>query len=104
MTASPFLRPPPLRTVVLAATGQDVRQCQNCACCDIIDCDDLDLAIYELVQMVIMNDERVLTSRTVWSDAVFQAAQKICVYDLDVQPVILALRNEARRRGLTRVQ
>jgi hypothetical protein len=48
-----------------------------------------------------MNDEEVLTSRTVWSDAVLKAAKDACARELDLEKILLVLREEAHRRGLT---
>jgi len=56
-----------------------------------------------LLQMVIMNDDEVLTSRTVWSDHVFESARHACANGLDMQAVLQALRDEARRRGLVAI-
>ncbi len=91
---------PPLRLAVLAATGQDVRRCARCSfCADFISPGD-DLSLEMVLQLVIMNDEEVLTSRTVWSDAALEAARQRCVGSLDVPAILQALRVEARRRGL----
>ena len=47
-----------------------------------------------------MNDEEVLTSRTLWSDEALKRARLMCVSTMDVAAIMLALRDEARRRGL----
>ena len=104
MTESAFLRHAALRTVVLAATDQDVRKCRSCALCDDETFDDQDISLTMLVQMVIMNDEEVLTSRTLWSDQVFGAARHACTSALNLEAIILALRAEAQRRGLSGIE
>ncbi len=91
---------PSLRTIVLAAAGQDVRRCGNCALCEDIVCDDQDVPLQMLVQWVIVNDERALTCRTLWSDPFMQKADGACTNDLDVPAIFMALRAEARRRGI----
>lgn len=91
---------PSLRTMVLAATGQDVRQCCNCALCADIVSDDQDVPLEMLVQWVIVSDERALTCRTLWSDESLKQARRACANNLDIQAVILALRGEAWRRGI----
>jgi len=47
-----------------------------------------------------MNDEEVLTSRTLWSDEVLHCAQEACARELDLEKILLVLREEAVRRGL----
>lgn len=90
----------PLRSVVLAATNQDVRRCAHCSFCGDRVEPDQDISLESVVQLVVLNDEEVLTSRTVWSDAALQAARHACTSSLDMEAVLLALREEARRRGL----
>lgn len=93
-------RPPSLRQVILTTTGQDVRQCQQCALCDEHVDAEQDLTFATLVQLVQMNDEEALTSRTVWSERVLQSARHRCTSRLNLEAIVLALRDEARRRGL----
>jgi len=93
-------RLPSLRAVVLAASGQDVRQCWHCAFCGDIVEPEQDLSVESLLQLVLMNDEEVLTSNTLWSEQVLQSAESMCANSLDIGAVIRALRVEARRRGL----
>jgi heterodisulfide reductase subunit C len=92
----------PLRVRVLSATGQDVRRCQHCAFCDDLLDPDQDLTLQSLLQLVVMNDEEVLTSRTLWSERVLRAARHICTSGLDVPAILLTLREEARRQGLVK--
>jgi heterodisulfide reductase subunit C len=61
-----------------------------------------DIPMDSLIQLVIMNDEEVLTSRTVWSDEVLLSAHDACARELDLEKVLLVLREEAIRRGLVR--
>ena len=96
----PASRPGPLRVIVLAATGQDVRKCQHCDACSTRLAPDQDVTLETLLQMVVMNDEEALTCRTLWSDAMLASAPKVCVNGVDVEAVMLALRREAYRRGL----
>lgn len=100
--SAPRTRPGPLRAIVLAATGQDVRKCQHCDFCSTNMEPDQDISLESLLQLVIMNDEEVLTCRTLWSDAVLASAPHLCGNSLDIEAVLLALRDEARRRGLDR--
>ncbi len=93
-------RPPSLRQVVLTATGQDVRRCQQCALCDEPVDAEQDLTFTTLVQLIQMNDDEALTSRTVWSERVLQSARHRCTSRLNLEAIVLALRAEALRRGL----
>jgi heterodisulfide reductase subunit C len=86
-----------LRALVLAETGQDVRRCSHCDFCNLI---TQDISLQMLMQMVLMNHEEVLTTRTLWSDEVLQSAQHACSSNLNMKAVLLALRAEAARRGV----
>ncbi len=91
-------RQPVLRSSVLAASGQDVRRCKNCWLCDDVTIGDQDITLGMLVQLTLLNDAEVLTSRTLWSDEMLQAAQRACTNGLNLSAVMLALRAEAQRR------
>jgi len=96
-------RLPSLRMVVLAATGQDLRRCSHCSFCSdaLKETAGLDLGLEMVLQLAVINDEEVLTSRTLWSDRALDAARHACTSGLDIGAVLLALRDEARQRGLT---
>jgi heterodisulfide reductase subunit C len=87
-----------LRLAVLAA-GQDVRKCKSCADCAHVWSDDQDISLEMLIELVKLNDEEALTSRTLWSEGAFDTAQFACSNGIDLQAVILALRQEAIRLG-----
>ena len=91
--------PASLRQVVLNTAGQDVRQCRGCALCDARLDAAQDLSVPTLVQLVLQNDDEVLTSRTLWSEAVLAGARQLCAKNLKLDLILLALRDEARRRG-----
>ncbi len=93
-------RNPSLRSTVISATGQDVRHCQACLECDVPKAAGLDVPLGTLIQMVLYNDDEVLTSRTLWSESVLVGARYVCKRGLDLQAIMLALREEALRRGL----
>ncbi len=86
--------------IVLAQTGQDVGQCCSCALCEEITDNDGDVSLSMLMQWILANDERALTTATVWSDEVLRKADHVCTNQLDIPAVLLALRSEASRRGL----
>ena len=89
-----------LRSVVLTATGQDVRKCWHCSACSEIADDSLDVSLEMLLQMIVMNDEEVLTTRALWSPTVLERAEHQCPNSLNLSAVLLALRTEAERRGV----
>jgi heterodisulfide reductase subunit C len=89
-----------LRRLILTKTGQDVTRCRGCQLCNTEDSHDQDIPLDSLIQLVIMNDEEVLTSRTLWSDEVLHHAREACVRELDMEKILLVLREEAVRRGL----
>jgi heterodisulfide reductase subunit C len=89
-----------LRKIVLIQTGQDVARCMGCQFCDGIPSQDMDIPFTSLVQLINLNDEEVLTSKTVWSEEVLKYARKACSRQLNLEAIILALRNEAVQRGL----
>jgi len=95
-----LVRKPTMRQTVLAATRQDVRRCQACLDCDVPEASDLDISLGTLVQMVLYNDDEVLISRALWCESVLEGARHVCKRGLDLQAIMLALREEALRRGL----
>ena len=91
-----------LRRLILAKTGQDVQRCRGCQLCNQQYSQDQDIPLDSLVQLIIMNDEEVLTSRTVWSDEVLKSASEACARELDLVKILLVLREEAVKRGLVK--
>lgn len=89
-----------LRKIVIAASGQDVRRCQNCSFCSDLAIQDMDLSLESLIIMVQMNDDEVLTSRTLWSNRVMKEAKKACNGGINLPAVMMALRTEAIKRGI----
>ncbi len=89
-----------LRRLILTKTGQDVQRCRGCQLCNEQYSQDQDIPLDSLVQLILMNDEEVLTSKTVWSDEVMRASKDACIRELDLEKILLALRDEAVRRGL----
>ncbi len=91
-----------LRRLILTKTGQDVQKCRGCQLCYSDDSREMDIPMDSLIQLVIMNDEEVLTSRTLWSDEVLHSAHDACARELDLEKIIVVLREEAIRRGLVK--
>src|SRR5512137_145769 len=89
-----------LRQLVRDATGYDVRRCGRCSYCVHFVTPEDDVSLEVMMQLVMQNDEEVLTSRTLWSDEALKRARQMCVSTMDVAAIMLALRAEARQRGL----
>ncbi len=87
-----------LRRIVKAATGQDVSTCHACFDCDLPMSDEMDIPLGSLVQLALFDDEEALQCRTLWSDAVLEAARGACKRGLDLHAVMIALREESQRR------
>lgn len=87
-----------LRQFILEETGQDLRHCRGCLACD-FSADEMDIHLSSIVQLVLMNDDEVLTSRTLWSEPVLELARTACIKNLNLEKIILALRGEAVKRG-----
>jgi hypothetical protein len=90
---------PSLRRIVKETTGQDVSKCQACFDCD-VSLAEMDIPLGSLIQLVLQNDEEALQCRTLWSDAVMEAARSACKRGIDLYAMMTALREEARRRAV----
>ncbi len=88
-----------LRRVVKQKTGQDVYTCQACLDCDIEIPGEMDIPLSSLIQLVLQDDEEALHTRTLWSDSVLEVARGACKRGLDLRAIMLALREESRRRA-----
>lgn len=91
---------PTLKRIVKEATGQDLSRCQACLDCEVSCPESVDIPIGSMVQMVMFDDEEVLTCRTLWSDCVLSKVQLACNRGIDIHALMLALRTEAQKRGL----
>lgn len=91
---------PSLKRIVKDATGQDISRCQACLDCEVSCSDELDIPVGSMIQMVMFNDEEVLTAKTLWSDCVLQKARLACSRGINISAVMEALREEAKNRGL----
>ena len=87
-----------LRGIVKQATRQDVYVCHACNDCDLNGYLEMDVPLGSLIQLVLLNDDEALQCRTLWSDSVLEASRGACKRGLDLHAVMLALREEARRR------
>jgi hypothetical protein len=96
----------PLCFIVLAATGQDMRQCEACECCYVRETleDCLDVAIWEVFAAACKDDPAALTSRTICVLAEAGPGDIRCVNGLDVPAIARALCREAELRGVCYTQ
>jgi len=92
---------PTLKRIVKELSGQDISRCQACLDCE-VSCpdDELDIPVGSMIQMVMFNDEEVLTTKTLWSDCVLTKARLACSRGINISAVMEALREEAGCRGL----
>jgi heterodisulfide reductase subunit C len=88
----------PLRSVILAATGQDVRECTNCDTCDAWIAPGMDLTFGEVMQAAARDDPQAIENSTLWTcDDLLPRVR--CPSGIDIASVILALVREAELRG-----
>ena len=87
-----------LRSIVKKASGQDVSLCHACNDCDLPSFEAIDIPLSSLLQLILLNDEEVLHSRTLWSDSILEAARGAYKYGLDLRAVMTVLREEANHR------
>jgi len=95
------MSPTSLRHAVKTATGQDVFHCRECQLCDIPTYEDMDVPLTTIIQMIMFDDEEVLTCRTLWSEQALKEAAHACKRGLNLREIMLALQIEASQRGLT---
>jgi len=65
---------------ILLQQGVDLRRCRTCGVCSetVFPDEEADLALGIVVQLVLLNDPEVFTSRTIWSDMVLDTADTLC--------------------------
>jgi len=55
---------------------------------------DADISYGSFVQLILMNDEDILSSKMLWDDIALDIARKACTQQLNLQKVMLSLRKE----------
>ncbi|HET7011448.1 MAG TPA: hypothetical protein VFI11_11800 [Anaerolineales bacterium] len=93
-------QPAPIASVVLAATGQNVRACQACQQCDDLRCEGMELTFGEIMRAAARNEVTVLSSPSLWCCEPLIRQRLHCQAEINVPAVIEVLRREAYRRGL----
>jgi len=89
----------PLRSVILAETGQDVRLCANCTNCDGLTVPGMDLTLGEIIRAAARNDPQALTCATLSACEDLLLRPIPCTAGLDLTSIIIALQREAELRG-----
>jgi hypothetical protein len=88
-----------LRRVIRDQTGQDLHKCQACYDCDLDLPGEMDIPLPSLIELVLLDDEEALETKTLWSDAVLEASRGACKRGLNLHAVMLGLREERIRRS-----
>ncbi len=92
---------PTLKRIVKEISGQDISRCQACLDCEVsCPAEELDIPVGSMIQMVMFNDEEVLSTKTLWSDCVLTKARLACSRGINISAVMEALRKEAKIRGV----
>ena len=90
----------PLPFILLANTGQDVRNCINCEFC-YQSFEEMDITFNEVMQAAARNDINVFENPILWNCDNLLESDLICLGGIDIPKVIHALRDEAEIRGFT---
>ena len=88
----------PLRAIVMAKTGQDVRACMSCTSCEGAPTEGWSMG--EVLRAAARDDERCLTSPTLWSVEILREHSGRCQAGIDVRSVFETLKAEALVRNL----
>lgn len=90
----------PLWAIVLTASGEDIRQCQQCFACEDYHEVGMDLTFGEIFQAAAHNQPKALTNQTLWTcDKLLQNGLH-CQNGLDIAAIVGILRDEAQLRGI----
>jgi len=60
----------------------------------------MDIAMPILIKMIMLDDDEVLTCKTVWSDQILAESSCTCKFGLNLHLILLELRAEAIARGI----
>ena len=89
-----------LWAIILARTGEDVRQCVHCWRCEAEQRPEVDLSFSEVLQAAARDSRRALENQTIWLHGNAQPGEVQCHSGLDVGSILQVLQQEARLRGL----
>lgn len=88
----------PLPFIILAATGQDVRNCINCELC-YHKIEGMEITFNEVMQAAARDDLSILENPILWNCDALLETNLNCMGGIDIPKVIHALREEAEIRG-----
>jgi heterodisulfide reductase subunit C len=88
----------PLPFIILASTGQDVRDCINCELC-YHTLEGIDITFNEVMQAAARNDLSILENPILWNCDTLLESNLTCMGGIDIAKVIHTLRDEAEIRG-----
>jgi heterodisulfide reductase subunit C len=89
----------PLRAVILAKTGEDIRKCTHCWHCELERTEAMDLSFGDIIRAALQNDPKALENDTLWICDPVLKDRPVCPSGLNRLIVIQALREEAAQRG-----
>jgi len=92
----PFSPGAPLRSIILAQTGQDVRLCARCSACEADNLPHGDLSVGELMQAAARDSPQALTCKTLWAAEALLSQGIKCQAGVDVVAVIRLLQKLAK--------
>jgi heterodisulfide reductase subunit C len=88
----------PLSFIILAQTGEDVRNCVNCELCEQSFEGD-EFTFNEIMQAAARDDVGILEHATLWNCDSLLESGLTCLGGIDIPEVVQALRQEAKLRG-----
>ena len=88
----------PLTHIILAQTGEDVRNCINCELCD-QSFRGIEFAFNDLMQAASRDDLSILAESALWDCDSLLESDLMCLGGIDIPKVVQALRHEAQIRG-----
>ena len=77
---------------ILEETGQDLRKCRGCLACDLYIPAELSDSFSRIIQLIIENDQELLSSPVIWDERLFVLSRSACNKQFNLQKVILSLR------------
>lgn len=90
----------PLRNIILAKTGQDVRLCRSCDTCKQLPAYGSDMTVGEIIRAASRDDATAIASQAIWCLEPEDLSDFPCQAGLDLAQILPVLWQEASRRGL----
>jgi hypothetical protein len=90
----------PLRHIILARTGQDVRACKNCDTCKRLPGNGSEMTMGEIVRAAARDDPKAITNQALWRLEADDLSAYPCQAGFNLAEIMMVLWQEAARRGL----